>query len=132
MFFFFYFCADNRYTHISKDSTTTQYSISKSRKRPLVKINTLSNIVSNENHDIIDFAFSTSVIISTLTDTTFSPNALFWDIISVPNTVVSRGTPVFKKMKTFFVFQIVFEYREIFFLVYFFSCSSSSYSYYSY
>ena len=62
------------------------------------KINTLSNIISNKNHDIIDFASSTSVLNLILTDirhTTISTYALLWAIFSVPNTVVSRGTPVF-------------------------------------
>ena len=58
------------------------------------KINTLSKIILNKIHDIIDFDSSKSVIYFIFTDirhTTISTYALFWDILAVPNTVVYRG-----------------------------------------
>ena len=55
-------------------------------------------IILNKIHDIIDSDSTISVINFIFTDichTTISTYTLLWDNFSIPNTVVSRGTPVF-------------------------------------
>ena len=78
---FFNFCADNRYKHISTDPTTTRSWIS-------IWYSRLLETYSDSSISVIN------IIFTDIRQTTISTCALLWDIFSVPNTVVSRGTPV--------------------------------------